>query len=338
VEYSYALNTGFPVAKLLNQAGYYTEPTAGHVAVSLLKAQLDNDPASPNYLTEDLSQVYTDPDPRSYELSSYSYLVLPTNVSEGSFSLNKGLTLADFGAYLLCEGQQIVDQLGYSALPYNLVVAGQQQIQKIPGGNPRIKSIQQCRNPTFSTSGNTLANKLADTDPQPAVCDKRGPVQCGIGTGGDKTTSPPTRNQDAAPPGTTTGGGAGSNGGQGGSGGSGPGGGGSGSPGGNGGPGGAGGGGQGGSGAGGLGGGNAGANQATDPHAGAPAGYVNQAASVVLASATPQSIPRIRFLASWMPLIVIGAGVVLIALTLLPTVIRRRRKSPVAPWMTGVKR
>src|SRR5262249_15989225 len=42
VEYSYAINAGFPVAKVLNSAGYYTEPTAGHVAVALLKAKINN--------------------------------------------------------------------------------------------------------------------------------------------------------------------------------------------------------------------------------------------------------------------------------------------------------
>ena len=46
VEYSYALKAGFPVAKVLNKAGYYTEPTAGHVAVSLLKAQINKDRAT----------------------------------------------------------------------------------------------------------------------------------------------------------------------------------------------------------------------------------------------------------------------------------------------------
>ena len=67
MEFSYALETGFPVAKVLNAAGYYTEPTAGHVAVSLLKAQINMDQSSPLYLTQDLSQVYTDTDPRTYD-------------------------------------------------------------------------------------------------------------------------------------------------------------------------------------------------------------------------------------------------------------------------------
>jgi phosphate transport system substrate-binding protein len=36
--YSYALNANFPVAKVLNAAGYYTEPNANNVAVSLFNA------------------------------------------------------------------------------------------------------------------------------------------------------------------------------------------------------------------------------------------------------------------------------------------------------------
>jgi ABC-type phosphate transport system substrate-binding protein len=62
-EYSYTLNMHFPVAKVLNAAGYYTAPTAGNVAVSLLSARINTDPNDPLYLTADLSPVYTDPDP-----------------------------------------------------------------------------------------------------------------------------------------------------------------------------------------------------------------------------------------------------------------------------------
>src|SRR5271163_2779539 len=50
VNYSYALNDHFPVAQMLNSAGYYTEPTPQNVAVSLLSAQVNtsnpNDPAT----------------------------------------------------------------------------------------------------------------------------------------------------------------------------------------------------------------------------------------------------------------------------------------------------
>jgi len=286
VEYSYALNLRFPVAKLLNAAGYYTEPTAGHVAVSLLKAQLNNDPTSPNYLTEDLSQVYTSTDPRTYELSSYSYLILPTT-SQYNFAAGRGETLANFGAYLLCEGQQQVDQLVYSALPINLVEDGQQQIQKIPGGDPSIKTIQDCNNPTFSADG---TNKLAASDPQPAACDKQGPTQCSSGTGGSTASTAPTRNQGASTSGSGSSGSSGSSGTSGSSG---------------------------------------------DGSGTAAAGYVSQSGSVVLANATPQQIPVIPSVATWLTsFFVIFAGVILLALTLVPTLVRRRTPK-LPPWLQG---
>jgi phosphate ABC transporter phosphate-binding protein len=185
VEYSYALNSGYPVAKLLNAAGYYSEPTASNVAVGLLQARINEDTASPDYLAQDLRGVYADGDPRTYPLSSYSYIILPTALEAG-FTQDKGYTLADFGAYFLCEGQQSAEVLGYSPLPINLVQAGQAQIQRIPGGDPTIKGINDCNNPTFSPDG---SNRLANEAPMPPDCDKQGPTQCATGTGGAQDTS-----------------------------------------------------------------------------------------------------------------------------------------------------
>jgi phosphate ABC transporter phosphate-binding protein len=191
VEYSYAIQAGFPVAKMLNAAGYYTEPTAGHVAVALLKAQIETANHDPRvYLTQDLSKVYTNTDRRTYPLSSYSYMILPTDTSFG-FDANKGKTLGDFGKYLLCQGQSQVDALGYSALPINLVKAGFAQLRRIPGSQiPDLDAaaIKGCNNPTFSTNG---TNTLAATDPYPAACDKKGPTQCVTGTGGVKGQTTP---------------------------------------------------------------------------------------------------------------------------------------------------
>jgi phosphate ABC transporter phosphate-binding protein len=179
--YSDALESGFPVAKVLNAAGYYTLPTAGNVGVSLLDAQIDTNTSDPLYGTADLSPVYTDTDPRTYELSYYSYLIIPTDSSFGLTS-DMGYTLGAFGSYLLCEGQQQVDQLGYSALPINLVETGFAQLQKIPGNQvPTTTSsfIQGCDNPTFSSNG---TNTLANNDPYPPACDQQGPAQCATGS------------------------------------------------------------------------------------------------------------------------------------------------------------
>jgi phosphate ABC transporter phosphate-binding protein len=182
VNYYYALASKFPVAQVLNSAGYYTQPTPQNVAVSLLQDQVDttdvNNPAL--YLTQKLEGVYTDPDPRSYPLSSYGYLILPTTVGN-SFTTAKGATLAAFSYYAMCQGQQQSAALGYSPMPINLVQAAFTQIAKIPGANVQSINIQQCNNPTFSPSG---VNLLAQTAPNPPACDKQGPLQCTTGTGG----------------------------------------------------------------------------------------------------------------------------------------------------------
>jgi len=104
VEYSYALKSGFPVAKVLNSAGYYVEPTKYSVAVALLKARINERSGSADYLTQILDGVYNNADPRTYPLSSYSYLIVPTETG-GVFTKAKGATLGAFGKYLLCEGQ-----------------------------------------------------------------------------------------------------------------------------------------------------------------------------------------------------------------------------------------
>ncbi|PJI94036.1 phosphate ABC transporter substrate-binding protein PstS [Luteimicrobium subarcticum] len=202
VEYSYALKTGYPVAKILNAAGYYVEPTASNVAVALLSARINDDKSSPAYLTQDLSRVYTSTDPRTYPLSSYSYVVVPTATQNG-FTEAKGKTLGAFAYYFLCEGQQQAPVLGYSPLPVNLVKAGLAQVRRIPGVAAQSIDIKSCHNPTFSADG---SNTLAKNAPQPSECDKLGTTQCSTGTGGAKgTTTPVTSGKTPPGKGTSTG-------------------------------------------------------------------------------------------------------------------------------------
>ncbi|WP_329532667.1 phosphate ABC transporter substrate-binding protein PstS [Streptomyces sp. NBC_01450] len=201
VEYSYARNAGFPVVKVLNKSGYYVEPTASSVAVALTQAQINNDSRSANYLTQNLDGVYTYGDRRTYPLSSYSYMIVPTKEEMG-FTKAKGATLSAFDNYFLCEGQQLADRLGYSPLPINLVQAAMEQVRRIPGAVSDDINIKNCNNPTFSSDGKNL---LAQNAPYPAACDKKGSDQCATGTGGAK--------QSTAPSGSgTSGGGSGSGG------------------------------------------------------------------------------------------------------------------------------
>lgn len=186
VEYSYALKSGFPVAKILNSAGFYIEPTAPSVAVAMLRAQINNDANSPDYLTQILDGVYNNGDPRTYPLSSYSYMIVPTQTTK-TLDANKGRTLAAFAKYVLCEGQQQAEQLGYSPLPMNLVQAGAEQIRRIPGVDASgYLDINACNNPTFKPGDSLESNQLAQTAPQPQECDRKGPNQCVSGTAGAK--------------------------------------------------------------------------------------------------------------------------------------------------------
>lgn len=161
VELAYANLVEFPVARIKNEAGFYVGPTARNVAVALLKAKIH-----PVTLVQDLNQVYADPDPRTYPLSSYSYMIIPLK-EEGGFNRDKGYTLAKFANYFLCEGQQQAEDLGYSPLPINLVEAGMLQVKRIPGAPSEQIVVRTCNNPTFSTNG---TNTLATTAPYPAEC------------------------------------------------------------------------------------------------------------------------------------------------------------------------
>jgi phosphate transport system substrate-binding protein len=180
VEYAYAKRINFPVVSLLNKAGYFSQPTAGNVAVALTKATINKD------LTQNLQSVYTNPDPRAYPMSSYSYMVVPTTTA-APFNADKGKTLSTFVNYFLCTGQQKADILGYSPLPKNLVLAGFQQVARIPGA-VSSPSISQCHNPALN---------ILHSAPMPNKCMKQG-SDCTTSTSSNGTVT--THNND----GTTT--------------------------------------------------------------------------------------------------------------------------------------
>jgi phosphate ABC transporter phosphate-binding protein len=196
VEYSYAKTSGFPVAKVLNKAGYFVEPTYQSVAVALMSATINPD------LTQNLEGVYNSGDARSYPMSSYSYMIVPTQTNK-IFTAEKGKTLSIFASYMICEGQQSAKDLGYSPLPMNLVQAGSDVIAKIPGTAGAV-DFNKCNNPTFKPGDSPSNNQLAQSAPNPADCDKQGPTQCLGGTGGAQEETPATGSGGV--PGGSTGG------------------------------------------------------------------------------------------------------------------------------------
>jgi phosphate transport system substrate-binding protein len=202
IEYSYPLNKRFPVVKLLNNSGFFVEPTQYNVAVALTKAKINEDTSSQDYLTEILDDVYTSADPRAYPLSSYSYMLLPTGADDRRMTTSKRQTLVDFMFYSLCEGQSKAGAYGYSPLPLNLVTAGFAQLGKLKTADPAVditnRDATKCNNPTF-VKGDLRRNHLAEIAPQPAACDKVGQDPCGTVTGTVKPATTGSAGASASP-------------------------------------------------------------------------------------------------------------------------------------------
>ncbi|MGO8872210.1 MAG: substrate-binding domain-containing protein [Acidimicrobiales bacterium] len=158
VETAFAKEHNFPVASLLNASGRAVQPTSVDVATALEAAVLHAD------LTQDLTNVYTNPLPNASPLSAYSYLVTPCsptlaaaqrvncaadpNGAPSSFASQKGQALGQFVAFLACAGQEKMATLGYSPLPPNLVQEDFNAVGRLNGGQePPPVSAADCRNP-----------------------------------------------------------------------------------------------------------------------------------------------------------------------------------------------
>ena len=169
VEYGYAKQRSFPVASVLNAAGYYAQPTPQAVAIALQGARLNPD------RTQVLDGVYRNPDARTYPVSSYSYMIVPTTTAS-PFTAEKGDVLGRFILYFLCAGQQKAAQLGYSPLPKVLVQAAFEAEQQIPGA-PAPPPIDQCANPTIT------GDFITGAAPAPPASARKGATSSGGSAG-----------------------------------------------------------------------------------------------------------------------------------------------------------
>jgi ABC-type phosphate transport system substrate-binding protein len=197
-EYAYAKEYHIPVVNMLNAAGYYVPPSAGNVAIALEQAQINPDENSVTFLMQTLNKVYTDPDPRAYPLSSYSYLIVPrdsrtiggtTYHAKSEFNTAKGVTLSTYVNYILCGAQQTAATLGYSPLPGPMVNGGFLQESHIPGAvpNPAAHNYSGCNNPAYLNGVDTVTA----TAPYPSPCQKVGePLYCAVVDGKATPTGP----------------------------------------------------------------------------------------------------------------------------------------------------
>ena len=204
VEYSYPLNKNYPVVKVLNKAGYYVEPTQYNTAVALTKAKINQDKSSQLYLTQILDGVYTNPDPRAYPISSYSYMIIPTGADRPADDDGQA---ADAGGLPLLLAVRGPDRrpapYGYSPLPLNLVQAGFQQIAKLKQADPKVdltnRNVTTCNNPTF------VAGHLVGEPPRPDRADAGRLRQAGRRARAARTPAPTSRRPTATrPPGSTS--------------------------------------------------------------------------------------------------------------------------------------
>jgi ABC-type phosphate transport system substrate-binding protein len=145
IEYAYALAGHLPVIRLQNPAGKYVLPTAANVTAALTKAVINEQASSPSFLQQNLNRVYTNANPASYPLASYSYLIVPREGTKlpTNFTKAKGRTLSAVVVYALCGGQRSLSRLGYAPLPHALVAGGLLQAAHIPGHGP-VPSPAHC--------------------------------------------------------------------------------------------------------------------------------------------------------------------------------------------------
>jgi ABC-type phosphate transport system substrate-binding protein len=191
-EYAYALDSDIPVVAVENAAGYDVLPTASNVAIALQKAVINEEPSSVDFLMQNLDSVYGYNDPRTYPLSSYSYLIVPriSRDIDGTtagpppiFNDSKGYTLSTWLNFVLCGAQATAGALGYSPLPYPLITGGYLQFDQIPGHiavGSVASFIATCKNPTYYDGQNLLIKDA----PYPSPCQfHTAPLNCTVKNG-----------------------------------------------------------------------------------------------------------------------------------------------------------
>jgi phosphate ABC transporter phosphate-binding protein/phosphate ABC transporter permease protein PstC len=157
VELSYALTTQMTYAYLENQEGNFIEPSIDSVRAAVA--------SSVTLLPrgdESWEQVSTTnaPGKDSYPISSFSYLLLYKELSTNPRidSLDKARALVDFVSWAITDGQQFADDLGYVALPDDVVTLNQDTLSSLTyKGQPVLTT----ENETDSASSEILVSYVA---------------------------------------------------------------------------------------------------------------------------------------------------------------------------------
>jgi phosphate ABC transporter phosphate-binding protein/phosphate ABC transporter permease protein PstC len=147
VELSYALATRMTYAYLENQEGNFIEPSIDSVraAVAFSATLLPRG-------DESWEQVSTTdaPGKDSYPISSFSYLLLYKELSTNPRidSLDKARALVDFVSWAITDGQQFADDLGYVALPDDVVILNQDTLSSLTYKGQPVLTTENATDPS----------------------------------------------------------------------------------------------------------------------------------------------------------------------------------------------
>ncbi len=149
-EFGFAKTYNAPAAWVQNQSGAWVLPYAQNISAALESATLRPD------LSQELSNVYSSPNPEAYPISAYSYVVTQCSPAaeratcKGPYA-NAGIaeTLAKWLRYVACEGQVNMSRIGYSPLPPNLSQEMANSIGRMQGKPAEQLNGGNCANPRF---------------------------------------------------------------------------------------------------------------------------------------------------------------------------------------------
>jgi phosphate transport system substrate-binding protein len=216
-EFGYAKKYSAPTAWVQNQGGAWMQPYAENIAAALKAANLRPD------LSQELSGVYTNPDPKTYPISAYSYLMIPCvsgrDTCKGGYGVqSKTDTAASFLEHIACDGQTNMARIGYSPLPPNLSQEMMNAEARLTGKPAKQLNAGNCNNPTYHGGLGAGANSPVDPFDKLGGVDKLtkggtgGPAGSGAQTGASSSpaapnagsvTEPPSAKKDLANGGTT---------------------------------------------------------------------------------------------------------------------------------------
>src|SRR5918992_1297956 len=130
IELSYALTTQMTYAYLENQEGNFIETSIDSVRAAV--ASSTNLLPRGDELWEQVSTTDA-PGRDSYPISSFSYILLYRELSTNPRidTLDKARALVDFVSWVITDGQQFADDLGYVALPNDVVILNQDTLSSL---------------------------------------------------------------------------------------------------------------------------------------------------------------------------------------------------------------